>query len=237
MRCKQCGTYFEEGIFCPECGTKMEAEDTTEFVYDESEKSKEEHEKPKREKQSVEEEKGEDGEAQRREEKNRLEEAERLIRENPMRDLENRTVRGTVYKTVEEANAAKAEHDQIDILKEKLMLIKSQKRRREVFNEFKNELKFMDAKKRYELLKVKVETPTPLSEKALNIYGITVLSSILIFIYIVLAFNETVTGILERIEIICFAWGGIGIWIWIIWKIVLMVRQRKSSYYRNIKDI
>lgn len=26
MKCKKCGTEFQEGLFCPECGTKMEVE-------------------------------------------------------------------------------------------------------------------------------------------------------------------------------------------------------------------
>ena len=172
---------------------------------------------------------------QRDEEKQNREKTERLLQENKETELKNRTVRGVLYSTLSEADNAREEHNQIDILKEKLMLVKSQEKRVEIFRAFKYEFQFADPKRRYELLKLKIETPVPRSEKYINIYGISVL--ITFFIYLVLNMNEGLTGILLGISMGCFIWSSFGVWIWVVWKIVLKCKRKKKNYYKNIEDI
>lgn len=237
MKCGNCGTSFNEGIFCPKCGQKVINDDSNFISIEDDEKKKlrEENERLKEKQQLLEERKKAEEEEERKKEKQRLEEAERLIQENSMRDLENRTVHGTVYKTEEEAIQARAEHDMIDILKEKLMSIKSQEMRKEAFYEFNEELHFPETKRRYGLLKVKVETPKPVSEKVINIYGISIL--IALVIGVALMESNTLSKPLEIVWVGCMLWYGIGFWVWIIWRMILFIKQKKSSYYRNLQDI
>lgn len=235
MKCNNCGTFFKEGIFCPECGMKVIDEDSAKSVDEEYKKLKEENGRLKEENLLMEQQRKEREKEEKEKMQKRLEEAERLIQESESKDLENRTVRGTVYKTEEEAMQAKAEHASIDILKEQLMLIKSQERRKEVFYEFKEELHYTDTRQRYELLKVKVETPKPTSEKIINIYGISVLLTFMI--YMILSEYKVSSGFLAGILIVCLIWSGFGLWIWIIWKIVLSIKRKKGSYYGNLSNI
>lgn len=91
------------------------------------------------------------------------------------KEKERRTLRGYEYKTLEEVELAKVENAQIDALKEKLMAIKKQEKRKEIFDNEKLEPKTLEAQNRYKLLQQKVSTLPPKAEKINSIYGITVL--------------------------------------------------------------
>lgn len=69
------------------------------------------------------------------------------------RDLQKRTVYGTVYDSLEDAEKAKAEHNKVDVLKEQLLTTKSQKKRYEIFSKFDMDINNVDAKSRYDQLK------------------------------------------------------------------------------------
>lgn len=58
---------------------------------------------------------------------------ERLAQENLKRDMDMRTVRGIVYKSLDETELAKQEHNKIDVLKLRLLDTKSQKNAKKYF--------------------------------------------------------------------------------------------------------
>ena len=83
------------------------------------------------------------------------------------------TVRGCLYKTVEEVEQAKDEHNKIDLLKEKLLSTNFQKKRQEIFGTFNESIEIREAKYRYDLLAIKVNTIPLKSELFCKIYGYT----------------------------------------------------------------
>lgn len=215
MKCSKCGTEFNEGIFCPECGTKYSEQKTEESI-------------KKKEAECV---AREQAEAERiaREQA----ETERLVQENIKKEMESRTVRGTVYKSLDEAEVAKREHHMIDILKSQLMETKSQKKRKEIIGRFNEQIETIDAKNRYALLKNKVTKEIPLNEKIHSIYGITVLISLIVNVILLMS----IEGEAPLIGKICIIWCGFGVWVWPIWKIVLFIKSKGKDYYKNIKNI
>ena len=147
------------------------------------------------------------------------------------RDLQKRTVYGTVYDSLEDAEKAKAEHNKVDVLKEQLLTTKSQKKRYEIFSKFDMDINNVDAKSRYDQLKEKVSTKEPVSEKINILYGITIV------IAFILAAIFELTEMNEILFMISMLWAAFGFWIWIIWKIIWFVKSKKKSYYKNIKYI
>ena len=170
-------------------------------------------------------------EARREEERKR--EQERLAELKRQKDKEQRTVRGYEYKTPEEADLARRENAQIDALKARLMPIKKQEKRKELFENENLEIKTWEANERYKLLKQKIYTIPPKAEKYNFIYGITVLISFVIYMIGALSSSLSANPV-----IIAFAvWASFGVWIWTIWKIVLFVKSKKKDYYKNISNI
>lgn len=168
-----------------------------------------------------------------RKEQERKREQERLSELKRQKDIEQRTVRGYEYKTLEEADLARKENAQIDALKARLMPIKKQEKRKELFENENLEIKTWEANERYKLLKQKVYTVPPKAEKYNLIYGITVLISFVIYMIGGLSGNLATNPV-----VIAFAvWGSFGVWIWTIWKIVLFVKSKKKEYYKNISNI
>lgn len=158
-------------------------------------------------------------------------ETERLVQENKKRDIDSRTVLGTVYKSLSEAENAKKEHAMIDILKSRLMETKSQKKRKEIFGQFNEQIVTIDAKNRYELLKDKVTREVPLNEKINGLYGITVLIT---FVFTMIL-TMTVEGEFPLLGKISILWSGFGVWIWPIWKIVLFIRSKGKIIIKILK--
>lgn len=218
MKCSNCGTEFGEGMFCPECGTKYKG--ALQDYGRETIKEKEEAERLARERV----------EAERLAKKIEL---EKITQDNLKRGIDMRTVRGTVYKTLDEAELAKDEHNKIDVLKTQLLGTKSQKKRQKIFGTFTETITTIDAKNRYELLKEKILRKVPLSEIINCIYGITVL-----FAFIIVIIGSVLKDVSTSIFLMVSAgWAGFGIWIWTIWKVVLLIKSMGKNYYKNIKNI
>ena len=129
MRCAKCGCVYDEGMFCPECGTKYDAE--AEQKYEAELKHQQEIEEQERQKRQEEEEKAKEIKRQEEKEKRELEiekakaEQERLAKERAEQEAEvlklrkeeakrkaaeeeklSRTFNGVEYQTVDEAKAA-----------------------------------------------------------------------------------------------------------------------------------
>lgn len=125
MKCKNCGYEFDEGIFCPECGTKYDEESEKEVkenieLVEQIEKDKQEEkevrelelEKTKLELERLAVEKAaHEAELARQEnEKERIKQEKALKaeeREKKKQEELTRTFNGVVYNTVEEMNQAK----------------------------------------------------------------------------------------------------------------------------------
>lgn len=247
MKCSNCGVEFNEGIFCPECGTRNDNEnaDATSDFNVENEKADVEKAKATAEKAKAEAEKikadaervkaeAERAQAAVEREKAEVEKIKKAQANLEKEDFLNRTVRGTVYKTMDEAELAKKEHNMLDVLISQLVTLKSQKQRQGKFGEFNVEINTVDVKNRYELLKAKIMQKQPLSEKANAIYGVSVAIALVAWILGVLmdVDVETSTWLL-----ITFMWSGAGLVVWPIWKIILFVKSRSKDYYKNIKKI
>ena len=249
MKCTKCGFEFDEGIFCPECGTKNEPKKVKtgeEFLEKKGEVDREREERGRAKRETQE------REASERLQKTKIEQArlakekaeaeERLAREKKEQErllkektqLEARTYQGIVYADEQEARLANEENGTINALKEQLIPVKSQNDRRKILSEFdsKEIIHTVEAKKRYELLKVKINQDKPKALLYNMIYGISVILAIIITMIM------GTMGIVENVFFFIVAmWYGIGIPVWIIWKIVLIIKSKGKNYYLYIKDI
>ena len=223
MKCKMCGTVFEKGIFCPECGTRIEID--TKTIKDNETNFNEEQEN---EKQKIEVER-----LKQENEKQKIE-VERLKQENERRDREKRVVHGKEYGTIEEAEIAELEHNKIELLKSQMLLTKSQEKRREIVEKFNYDFQTSDAKKRFDLLKAKANVETPISEKVNLFYGLSVLVTFFLGTIFPSLFGN---GEINIFSAVCIAWAGFGVWIWPIWKVVQIVKRKDENHYSNIKNI
>lgn len=251
MKCKRCGMEFSEGIFCPECGMKSEErvhelerqeqrerEEQERIIQEEQERKRreqiEKEEKEKQEKKRLESErKAAEKRAREQEIKNRIElenaEAERLQQENTRKEIESRTVKGVIYKTFEEAEQARIEHKKIDLLKEKLLLEKSSQKRKEIYSNFHETILIKEVKYRYDLLQETINNTFEKSRKLNIVYGISVI------ITFILAMIFELSNKNEILFTVFMIWTGFGVWIWPIWKIVLVVKNKKlKSKIRKI---
>lgn len=147
-------------------------------------------------------------------------------------EIASRTVRGVVYESLEKADLARKEHSEIDQLKKELLKTKSQKKRRKIVGNFSEKLQMQDAIKRYDLLLAKVSEKTPISEKIRIAYGITVLLTFVLAVFLLMLEPAA-----SSFTVICGVWSGFGVWICAIWKIVQVIRSRNKNYYKNIKYI
>jgi len=147
-------------------------------------------------------------------------------------EVASRTVRGVVYESLEKADLARKEHSEIDQLKKELLKTKSQKKRRKIVGNFSEKLQVKDAIKRYDLLLAKVSEKTPISEKIRISYGITVLLTFVLAVFLLMLEPAA-----SSFTVICGVWSGFGVWICAIWKIVQVIRSRNKNYYKNIKYI
>lgn len=249
MKCNNCGADFSEGIFCPECGTKnLEAEQIFQKEQERQEEIAEQERliEEKRKAERIAEEKAEiEKREQEREKQEQLRkereiqlqvekakaEAERIASENLRIDQENRTVRSTMYKTIEEAERARREHGAVDNLISQLMRIKSQKKRQKLLREFGDNIETVDARSRYEKLREKVNRKRPLSEVFCKLLGFVVLGSFIVFCIICMYDSESIIG-----QYLCIIWM-LGLPVWVVWRIVIFVKSMRKDYYKRLKDI
>lgn len=249
MRCSKCGFEFDEGVFCPECGAKNEMETEKAKGKILEEKRKEEWERKERDKIEQEKQRRECNERmlqakieQERLAKERIETEERLAKEKKKQErlslekvhLKARTYNGIVYADEREARLANEENGKIDALKQRLIPITSQEARRKILTEFetKETIQTVEAKKRYDLLKVKIHQEKPKTNFYNFIYGISVILAIVITMIM-----GTMGSVENAFFFIIVLWYGIGIPVWIIWKILLIIKSRGKKYYLYIKDI
>lgn len=258
MKCSNCGTQFEEGVFCPECGTKNEkiVQLTEKEIREKERQEIERKETERREKERLEQEQREKEkrlESERKEAEARAKEAEarakeseakakveqeatlakRLEQENAKREMESRTVNGVMYRSFEEAEQARDEHKKIDLLKEKLLLTKSQKKRQEILKQFNEPIEIREPRHRYDLLVAKVNTALPKSEMICKVYGYTVLLMFVICMVDAMVATDEMT----TVGLVAAIWAGFGCWIWPICKIVQIVKSKSVNHYKNIKNI
>lgn len=220
MKCKNCGFEYN-GIFCPECGTRnLEEYEKTEKA--KTEENRIEYERLLKEKAEA--------EAKAVQEKAIIEKAEKEKLE-----LEARTYKKVVYKNEAEAKLAREDDDKIEILKQQLLTTNKQVERQKILSEFREDITTAEAKKRLNLLSVKVNQKKPKSIMYNWIYGGTIILALL-FTMIIGTISK-VDGVWEIIIVFLALWYGIGIPVWIVWKIILAVKSKSKDYYLNLKNI
>ena len=247
MICSKCGHQFTVGIFCPECGTKYETpeeekasrerEEQERFA---KEKEKAEHlEQERREaeeaRKAKEKAEAERLECERKEAEEKRKEAERLAKEKAEADrIERERLEAEQKWKAEEEAVIREDTVRIESLKRRLLSTKKQNERRKMITEFGNPPVTLESRLRYDALKEKAEMEEPKEILICKLYGITVLLTFVGFVVsgiINPEISETALGIGTVI------WAGFGVFIWPIWKIVLLVKSKRKNYYLNIKHI
>lgn len=147
-------------------------------------------------------------------------ELKRQEEEKARQHIEACTVKGVVYNTLEEADRARYEQKTIDELKEKLLHEKSRKRQQTLLDEFDNNLQIPVEQKRYEDLK-SIYANKDLSHKLNFWYGI----SIVVCLVIAMIVDSTSDG-----SLFPTLWAAFGIWIWPVWKIVLVIKNKRRNH-------
>ena len=172
----------------------------------------------------------------RKEQENLRKKQESIKSEQEILEKNKKMVRGILYDTLEEAKIAREEGTEFEFLKSKILSTKSQKKRKEIFDEFCPNFKTNEIKFRCDMLKEKVSKKIPYSETLNKIYGITIIISVIINIIGIMV--EENTGILlGDMFIVPALWLFCGLYIWPIWKIILFIKSKSATYYKNIKDI
>lgn len=114
MKCQKCGTEFDEGIFCPECGAKYDEREAERAESEEKERLRLEFEKTKLEQERLAVEKA-------------AHEAELARQENMRLEMEKkekeelaRTFNGVVYASIEEMKAAREKYEEQQTIEKNL---------------------------------------------------------------------------------------------------------------------
>lgn len=232
MICKKCGAEVVEGIFCPECGTRLEL--TVETDECEEKIVQEENDTEKVTKDKIEYERLAKEKAE-TELKVAKEMAAAEKASNERRNLEARTYKGILYTNEQEVTLAREEDLKIEGLKQRLLTTRKQNERKRIFEEFKDDIRTVQARHRLEMLKIKIDQEKPKNIMYNRIYGWTVvLSFFMVMLISSLVPNSDLSIFLN---IILSLWFCIGIPVWIVWKIVLIIKSKSKDYYLNIKDI
>ena len=210
MKCLKCGTEFEEGVFCPECGNRVISEDTNNTLVmptmsaedrehqlqvmrekTEQERLALERANAARDAQAMADQKDREHQLQLMRERT---EQERLATERVAADREKAMAakqlererialeREKISQTEsEKRELINFENRKIDGLKSALMATKSQDKRREIFYAFNDQLETFEARGRYQRLKDKVDIEEPQSIKVKKIYGSSIIAAFTIF--------------------------------------------------------
>lgn len=256
MKCRKCGTEFLEGIFCPECGFKNIDEKIAEPVADGA-VGEEKHRLAEKERELLEkerrlkEEQERIAEEQHKKEQEQIEKEKLLEAERKRLDAEKADRERAERKAAEEERAVREreeaekrarereeseelrkDNERIDSLKSRLMSTRSQEERRKMLSEFDGQLNCMASQKRIEELRNKANQKQPHGSMANWIFGVSVILAIV------------VTGILggtgnadSSFLMAVAIWYGLGIPVWIVWRIVLVVQSRSKKFCLNIKHI
>lgn len=211
MKCSNCGHQFFEGVFCPECGTRY-VETVVNYAPQKTYEAPTPTEINQKQIEQI----------------KQTNEAKKVL-------TGSMNVRGTMYDSLEKAEKAKKDHNKIEILKSKLSNTLSQQKRRELINNFENDLTTTDAIFRFEQLKEKSERKFPLSfflYFALNI--LNVISFLLFFIITSLMSPDSA---FYAIPVLIFFGWVLGVLIWIPWTIVSICQLCSKNFIFKIKHI
>ncbi len=230
MKCRKCGTEFSEGIFCPECGFKNVEEAVAPVVDQEVEAEKQRIAEKERELQEKEKQLKE--EQERLAEEQRKKEQERIEREKAIETEKRCQQEKKAAKEREEAEKMKRDNELIDALKNRLMDTKSQEERRKILNDFSGQLNYESSVQRLQNLKEKANQKPTFGNLINWIFGGTIIFSIIMTVILGSSGNADSPFI-----IVTGLWYGLGIPIWIVWRIVLIIKSKQKSYYLNIKHI
>lgn len=233
-KCPSCGAEFTDGVFCPECGTKVtdseegfstpiaESYDSeamklrNEALQMETEKAKAETERLEKE--------AEIKRLQVQQDQLKLEAEKKALEERA-----SRTYRNIEYATIDECNKAKKDHATIDSWIQELSKSKKPKKRQEKFAELPvDSISTPDAKERLSVLKSRVDIPEPIGNKVNFYIGLFALISF--FLIMVLPTESTLTGIIVGL-------GGIAFWVWLIWRIIIIIKSKSKASPLYLKDI
>lgn len=267
MKCINCGTEFNEGIFCPECGHKYDEEEIARIEREKKEREEREiAEKAEREaKEKAEREAREKAENERLlRERQEREERQRAEEERRAREAEEQRKADAKRKAEEEKLLAKQKAEEERIRKEKEELasrtfngkVYADKEEADLAKMESNQVealkqRLLSTKKQDERRKIIAEFgDAPKTEESRARYEALKAKSeqekpksiIINWIYgitVLIAFIPAVTLSVENgaVYYIAMAWAGCGFYIWIIWKIVLFIKSKSKKYYLNIKHI
>lgn len=244
MICKNCGTEFNEGIFCPECGVQNCQDDMNmDSVVEQESILKKREEIVEQEKQRLILEK----ELKEQEEKVKKEEVERLKSEKEaveaQKQLEReqekrRSYAGVTYRTEEEAISAREDNEKINMLKQRLLSTNKQKERKLIFEEFSETITNPIAKQRLEQLKIKVNKKYPI-HMILNwvLDGLVLCGMFSILAAGFLDPDTYIGNFIFSIIVLLFCIAFFLILPAIGWTIFSIVKMCSKSYYKNIKHI
>jgi len=175
-------------------------------------------------------------EAREAEERTRIEEQERKERE--AEEERQKIEQQRQQEAAEMEELVKLENSRIDKLKSVLSSTTDQKRRREIFYAFKEELITLEAQVRYQKLKEKVDMKESNSAKACKIYGISVLVAFVIFFAMTIFLNSVSSGgIAREITTLFGMHGTLGFGVLVVWSIVESEKSKSKDHYLNIRDI
>lgn len=259
MKCRQCGNEFSVGIFCPKCGFKN-IEEQKNPVVDETveaekqkvaDKEKELLEKEKRlkemqehieaEQKKKEEQQIKEAKEQERIEQEKIVEAEKRCQQEEKEAKERETAE-RIAKEQEDAKRKEKERDEvkkmekdnelIEALKNRLMTTRSQEERRKILDDFSGELNYESSVQRLQSLREKANQKPTFGNLINWIYGGTVIFSIILTAILAGSGNTD-----SPFVVVAALWYGLGIPVWIVWRIILIVKTKQKSYYLNIKHI
>ena len=211
MKCKNCGTEFYEGVFCPECGTKYEDESVivigenninnikeSEVIEpDENMKMKLELEKEKTEQERISAERQireyELALAREKTEQERIaferEKAAKVEKEinDKLEEEKQKKLEEQKREDQEYQERLAIENRKINNLKNEMLAKNNQKYRREKFYAFQEELTCSETRKRYNQLKDKVDQDVPIGEIKCRRLGYSALACFCVAMLLMLA--------------------------------------------------
>lgn len=234
MKCVKCGTEFYEGIFCPECGTRLEVGEESISTpvtepYD-AEAIKLKNETLQMEAAKVEAEtKRLEKEAEIKRLQIQEEQLKQAASQKALKEKASRTFRNVEYKTTEECNKAKKDHETIEQWISELSRYKKQNKRQELFASLPiNSISTADALERIEKLKTRVNVPDPIGNKINFFIGILALVT---FVLLLVVPDGT------TLSLVMVAIGSIAFWVWLIWRIIIIIKSKSKSSPLYLKDI
>jgi hypothetical protein len=252
-RCSKCGTKFEEGIFCPECGTRVDSEDfekpimendDTEINQEQDLKIKIEKRKQELEYEALKRKQELEYEAEKRKKELEFEVNKRkqelefqAEQEKKEQEEKRRTVRGRVYSSQPEADEAKKQHELLDSLIKELSYEKILKRQ-DILKSFDaGKITVKEVKDRFDKLSEKVNAKDARAPLYCRKVGLSSLAALIICIITGVLVEGSKNDALAIVAMIAACWVWVSFIWWIVWSLKIKAKKvsKKSNYY--LKDI